>query len=86
MTARATLGLHRHVLVDKWPLLVWVTLEADGIAAWEGPHLTKSGSPVHVVAVAAPNQAFVHAVVIRLGKVGFGCYVASVAEFRRLPD
>ena len=85
MAARTAFGLHRYVFVDKRPLLVRVALEANGIAAGERPHLTKSGSPMRVVAVAAPNQTLVHAVVIRLSKVSFGCYVAVVAEFRRFP-
>jgi hypothetical protein len=81
MAAYAALGLHRHVFVYEWAALVRVAFHAIFIAADPSANLPQRVRPMHVVAVTALHQPFFNAVVVRLGKVGFGRGVATEAEF-----
>src|SRR6476660_1823025 len=77
VTAAAALSLHRYMLIHERPLLVGVTFDTDRVSAWHGPHLSKSGCAVDVMAVAALNKAFVYSMVIWLREVSLrGCMTA----------
>ena len=80
MTTGAAFRLHRHMLIHKRAVRVGMALDANGVSAGQGPDLAEGGGAVNVVAVAALNQAFVYAMVIRLGKLSFGGSMTSVAE------
>ena len=81
VTTATALGLHRHMLIHKWPLFVGMALDANRVAAGHRPYLPERSGAVDVVAVAALNETFVDAMVIRLREVGLGRHMASVAEF-----
>ena len=82
MATGTALGFHGHVLIDEGTLLVGVTFHANGIAAGHRPNLTESRSTVDVVTVAALDQAFIDAMMIWFGKVGFRGGVTSITEAR----
>lgn len=81
VTRRAPFGLYRDMLVNVRPALIRMTLIADGVPARQRSHLPQRSGAMNVVAVVALDQAFVDAVMVRLGEVGFGGNVAAVAEF-----
>ncbi len=80
VTTAAALSFHRYMLIDERALLVGVAFDTNRIPAGHGPHLAEGGGAVHVVAVAALDQAFVYSMVIRLCEVGLGSCMTSVAE------
>jgi hypothetical protein len=86
VTTTAPLRFDGHMLVYKWSSGICVALGADGVSAGQGFHLPQGCGAMHVVAVAAVKQAFIYTVVIRLGKIGFGCSVTAVALFRLFLD
>ena len=71
-----------HMLVDKWSPGICVALGAYCVSAGQGFHLAQGCGAMRVMAVTAVNQAFIYAVVIRLGKIGLRRSVAAVALFR----
>ena len=89
MAGRATLQSHRGVFVHEWSLLILVAFEASDVARIRILNLMHHvvGFPilvgsVLVVAVAALNQALIHAMVKRHIELGFLLQVAGVAKFR----
>lgn len=76
MATGAPFRFYWHVLVYKWSARIGMALCASGVAAGQSLGLAKCGSAVNVVAVAAMNQSFVYAMVIRPGKLSFGIGVA----------
>jgi hypothetical protein len=86
MATATALGLHWNMFVDERPLLVDMALVADGIAAGESPSLAYGRGAMRVMAVIALDQPFVDPVVIRLGKIGLGRNMASVAQLRLVLD
>jgi len=82
VAAHAALGLHRNMLEHEWPLLIGVASVTDRVAAGQGFHLPQGRGAVYVVAVIAPDQAFFHPMVVRLGKIRFLRNVAAVAQLR----
>ena len=81
MASRAAFRLHRDVLVDEGSLLVDMALVADSIAIGLCVELVNCGRAVDVVTVVASHEAFVDAVVVRLGEIRFCGNVAAVAKF-----
>jgi hypothetical protein len=69
------------MLKNERPLLVGMALDTNRVPTRQGPHLAEGGGAVDVVAVAALDEAFVDAMVIRLREVGLGGHMTSVAEF-----
>ena len=61
MARLASINLDGSMLVHKRPLLVRVTLEADRILRGGSPHLFRLHRTVHVVAITALDQSFIHA-------------------------
>jgi hypothetical protein len=86
VTATAPFRFDRHMLVYKWSSGICVALGADGVSARQGLNLPQSCGAMHVMAVAAVNQAFIYTVMVRLGKIGFRCSVTAVALFRLFLD
>jgi len=86
MTTAAAFGLHRHVFVNKGPLLIRVAFVANRIATGHGSHLADRGGAMNVVAIAALEQALGNPVVIGFGEIGFGRGVASIAQVRLFLD
>ena len=70
------------VLVDEWSLLFGVALVTDFIARSVGAQLFRPEGTVRIVAVTALNQALVHTVMKRAGKLGANIAVAAVTQFR----
>src|SRR3974390_1903149 len=60
----ASFGLHGYVFIDKGALLVGVTFHANLISTGKSPDLPQCGCAVNVVAIAAVDKTFIHAVVI----------------------
>lgn len=69
----------RHMFVNKRPACVGMALDARSVSAGQDPGLAKSGGAVNVMAVAAMNQSFIHAMVIWTGKLRLGSGVARIA-------
>ena len=86
VTTAATFRFYRHVFVNKRTSLVRVTRNARCVSTGNCPDLAKCCGSMNVVAVAAFNEALVHAMVIRLSKIAFGCGMALVAEHRLFLD
>ena len=76
MATGAAFRFHWHMLVYKRSARIGMALDASSVAAGQSLGLAKCGSAVNVVAVAAMNQSFVYAMVIRPGKLSFGIGVA----------
>ena len=80
MARLASINLYGSVLVDEWPLLVGVALEANRILGGGSAHLFGACCAVHVVAIAALDQSFIHPVMERHIKLSFLLKVAAVAQ------
>lgn len=80
MTGGATLNLHRFMLEDEGSLLVGVAGVADGVLGRRSPHLLGPNCAVHIVAIGALNQSFVHAMVKGHLKLGLLLQMAGVAK------
>lgn len=76
----AALRLHRYVFIYKGSLLVGMAFNANLISTGKSSDLPQGGCAMNVVAVAAVDKAFIHAVVIGLGEIRFGRSMTSVAE------
>lgn len=82
----ASFGLHGHVFIHKRSLLLGVTFQANLIPTGKSSNLSQGGRAVNIVAVAAMDEAFIHAVVISLGEICFGRGMTSIAETGLCPD
>ena len=71
MARLASIDLYGSVLVHKRSLLVRVTLEADRILRGGSPHLLRLHRTVHVMAIAALHQPFIHPMMERHVELGF---------------
>ena len=76
----ASIYLDRRMLVDKRALLVDVAFEADRILRGGSAHLLGTDGTVYVVAIAALDQPFVHAMMKGHLELSFLLKVASVAK------
>src|SRR5271169_2575814 len=63
VASQTPLGLDRDVFKDERPARLGVALGADRVLVGRGLHVVGSEGAVHVVAIAARDQAFVHLVV-----------------------
>jgi len=79
MATGAAFRFYRHMLVHKRAARIGMALHASGISAGQSLGLAKRGGAVNIVAVAAMNQSFVYAMVIRPGKLSLGRGVARIA-------
>ena len=79
-------GFYRDVFIDEGTLLIGVALIANEIAARQAANLPHDSGAMRIVAVAASDQSFVNAVMIRLGEVCFGGNMAAVAQLGLLLD
>jgi len=75
-------GLDRDVFIDERPARLGVALGADRVLVGRGLQVVGSEGAVHVVAIAARDQAFVHLVVERHVERRLGVGVALEAESR----
>lgn len=78
----AAFRLHRVMLEHIRSLLVRMACEADGILRCGCTHLLRLHRSVDIVAIAALDQAFVHAMVERHVELGLLLQVAAKAKFR----
>src|SRR5580704_2443563 len=76
------LGLDRDVFIDERPARLGVALGADRVLVGRGLHVVGSEGAMHVVAIAARDQAFVHLVVERHIERRLSVGVALEAERR----
>ena len=76
MAGLAAVDLYWLVFEHKRALLLRVTGEADHILRRRSPHLLRSHRPMHVVAIAALDQTFIHPVVERHIELSFLLEVA----------
>jgi hypothetical protein len=83
VTTAASLGLYRHVLIDKRSLLIGVALVANRVSAGESANLPQQLRSVRIVTVIALYESLVDAMMIRLGEISLGRRMASVTQFRR---
>jgi hypothetical protein len=81
MAGLATVGFCGLVLVHKRPLLIRVAFEANRILCGGSPHLLGLHRSVRIVAIAALDQAFIHAVMKRHIELRFLLEMAAVAKF-----
>ena len=70
------------MLEHKRTLFVRVALEADGVLRGRSPHLMRFHCSMNVVAIAALDQSFIHAMMERHVELGFLLEMARVAELR----
>jgi len=63
VASQTALGLDRDMFIDERPARLGVALGADRVLVGRGLHVVGSEGAVHVVAIAARDQAFVHLVV-----------------------
>src|ERR1700683_802052 len=82
MASQTPLGLDRDVFIDERPARLGVALGADRVLVGRGLQVVGSEGAVHVVAIAARDQAFVHLVVERHIERRFSVGVALEAERR----
>src|SRR5947209_11205090 len=82
MATAATIGFHRHMLVDERPLLVDVALVTNRISAGQSSDLPHCRRSMRVVAVIALHEPFVHPMVIRLREIRLRGLMAPVANLR----
>ena len=82
MASQTPLGLDRDVFKDERPARLGVALGADRVLVGRGLQVVGAEGAVHVVAVAARDQAFVHLVVERHIECRLGVGVALEAELR----
>jgi len=65
MTRNAALGLDGSMFVNKWSLLVYVTLDAGCVRAGRKSSLLEFEAAVRIVAIAALHRTFQHLVMER---------------------
>ena len=65
VTRRATFGFHRSVFVNKWPLLVRMTLHAGRVGAGRQSRLLEFKTTMRIMAIAALHDAFENLVMER---------------------
>jgi len=80
MAGHAALSLDWRVLVDPRSCSLNVALGADGILGRADAKLIWLKSAVGIMAIAASDQPFVHAVMEGLGKSGFDVRMAAITE------
>ena len=81
----ASFGLHGYVFVYKRSLFLGVAFQANLIPTGKSSDLSQGGRAVNIVAVAAMDKAFIHAVVISLGEICLGGGMTSIAEIGLRP-
>jgi len=84
VASQTPLGLDRDVFIDERPARLGVALSADRVLIGRGLQVVGSEGAVHVVAIAARDQAFFHFVVERHIERRFSVGVALKAERRLL--
>ena len=82
VASQTALGLDRDVLKDERPARLSVALGADRVLVGRGLQVFGSEGAVHIVAVAAHHQAFIHFVVEGHAEGRLGVGVALEAERR----
>jgi hypothetical protein len=82
VTRLASIHLDGRMLEDKRTLLVDVTFEADRVLRRGRPDLFWTYRSVRVMAIAALDQPFVHAMMERHVELGLLLQVACVAKLR----
>src|SRR5271157_1975657 len=80
VAGHASLGLHRRMFERKRPGLVRVTVVANHVLCRGRAQLPVQESSVRIVAIAAGDQAFVHAMVKRPGKLWLHFQMTAVAK------
>ena len=80
VTTATALSLDRYVFINEWSLLVGVALDANRVPGRHGSYLAEGGCAMNVMAVAALDETFFDSMMKRLGEVGFGSRMTSVAE------
>lgn len=80
VTGRASFDFHRLMLEHKWPLLVGMAGEANRILGRRRAYLLRSDRSVHIVAVRALNQAFIHAMMKRHLELSLLLQMATVTK------
>ncbi len=82
VASQTPLGLDRDVFKDERPARLGVALGADRVLVGRGLHVVGQEGAVHIVAIAARDQAFVHLVVERHIERRLNVGVALEAERR----
>ncbi len=82
VASQTPLGLDRDVFIDERPARLGVAPGADRVLVGRGLHVVGQEGAVHVVAIAARDQAFVHLVVERHIERRLSVGVALEAERR----
>ena len=82
MARLAALHFHRLMLEYKRPSLVGMAREANGVLRRRGSHLLCPDRSVRIVAVAALNQALIHAMVKGHAELRLLLKMAGVAKLR----
>lgn len=77
---QASFRLDRWMLVYKGTAVIRMALRADHVLIGRGPQVVGQETAMHVVAVAAPDHAFIHRVVKRHIEHGLLVVVALVTE------
>ena len=82
VTRNTTVSLYGSMFVNKWTLLIGMTLYARRVSASREPRLLQLEAAVRIVAVAALHRAFENLVMKRHQELVFGFAMAVQAELR----
>ena len=82
MTSDAPFRLHWGMLINKWTLLVGVTLDAYRICTGSKSGLFEFKTTMWIMAIAALHRAFQHLVMERQVKLVLGLAVTTYAKLR----
>ena len=80
MASNTAFGLHWRVFVNKWPLLIGVTLNTSSVCTGSQPRLFEFETAVRIVTVATPHRAFEHFMMERQVKLVFDLRMAANAQ------
>src|SRR6478672_10307038 len=82
VAGNATFRLDGGMLPGEWTGLVRVAVEANHVLRGGGTQLAAHKAAVLVMAIAADQQAFIHAMMIGLGKIRLYFQMAAIAQGR----
>jgi hypothetical protein len=82
MASNTAFGLYRRVFVNKWPLLIGMTLNTSSVCTRSQPRLFEFKTPVRIVTVAAAHGAFEDFMMKRQVKLVLDLRMAANAQLR----
>src|SRR5262249_39335799 len=82
MASHTTFGFHCSMFKGEWTSFVCMAVKAESVLGRCGAKLASEEPAVRVVTISAAYQAFIHAMVKRLGKIRLNLQVTAIAKLR----